>query len=143
MSQPHIQGWYTEGDTIPPPSRSTSSLSYSVRETEADKTTTYANEWATVDPTKTTRGDVGFTPQRKPSRNTNFEREWTVRDEIQPLVEASNTRPFKSRFTHQWGSFSVKSSSSSAERGVQKVTREPVIEERPLKRPGYETPPPR
>ena len=55
---------------------------YSARETEADKTTTYQNEWATVDPTKRTKSDVGFTPQRKPSRNTNFEREWTVRDEV-------------------------------------------------------------
>ena len=112
-----------------------------MRETEADKTTTYENEWATVDPTKKTK-NVGFTPQRKPSRNTNFEREWTVRDEVvQPLVEASNTRPFKSRFTHQWGSFSIRSSGSVEKE--KDSAREPVIDERPLKRPGYDTPPPR
>ena len=53
---------------MPPPPRPTSRVSFTVRETEADKTTTYANEWATVDPTKRTKTG-GFTPQRKPSRD--------------------------------------------------------------------------
>ena len=41
---------------------------------------TYANEWATVASDSAPGNKGGFTPQSRPAINTNFEREWTVRE---------------------------------------------------------------
>ena len=153
------QGWYTEGDTVPPVSASrqppVSRISYQSREKEGSKTVTYANEWATVATESSTR--LKFTPHTKPSINTNFEREWTVRDSVirptRPLVDASRTRPYQSRYTNEWGSYSVKSSPSGIgpsvlpqeEAGTPKDgSLQGAIDSRPpLRRPDYGSPPPR
>ncbi len=146
------QGWYTEGDSAPLPPPSSSSavnvIPYTIREKEGSKTTTYANEWATVDPSRTR---INFEPLSKPSVNTNFEREWTVRDEIveptRPLVDLSRTRPYQSRYTNEWGSYVVRQSDELEKPPVSAFIdeEEPLnafIDEKPY-RYEYQNPPPR
>lgn len=89
------QGWYTEGDSIGPlrPSSTSTSQFYTdlnIREKEAPKTTTYANEWST--PRDDYRTRIPFVPKSRPPLNTNFDREWTatIGDEI--IVRP--TRPY-------------------------------------------------
>ena len=144
------QGWYTEGDSAPPlqaSSGSSSILDYTVSEKEAPKTTTYANEWSTYNAEQ----EANFKPQKKPPTiNTNFEREWTVRDEViepsRPLVQLSHTRPYPSRADDNWASYTVKTSLNSvAGSGRGKGTVE-AIDNRPpppKARPDYQSPPPR
>ena len=89
------QGWYTEGDTIAPSSTRSTSLFYTdlnIREKEAPKLTTYANEWST--PRDDYRTRIPFVPKSRPPLNTNFEREWTA-----SIENVRPTRPYGVRVT--------------------------------------------
>jgi len=70
------EGWLTDGDPLKdlPPLRPTvsSSLDFTIVETEAPKTVTYQNEWQT--PSNAPTAD--FVPYRPPPPESNFEREW-------------------------------------------------------------------
>ena len=72
------QGWLTDGDPLAglPPLRptTTTSLDFTIRETEAPKTVTYQNEWNT--PGKSPTAD--FRPHRPPPPNSNFANEFTA-----------------------------------------------------------------
>jgi hypothetical protein len=92
------EGWRTEGDSatdVPIAHSSTSHFDITLRETEAAKTVTYANEWSTFEeqPSK-----VQFIPQVRPEPSTNFEREWTVRDDatIKPSRQYDTLLPVTS-----------------------------------------------
>ena len=92
------EGWRTEGDhgnvasVIQP---STSAFDFSFKETEAPKTVTYANEWSTYEeqPSK-----VIFITKVKPKPSTNFEREWTTREDavIKPSRQYDTLLPVAS-----------------------------------------------
>ena len=89
------QGWYTEGDTIAPSQTRSTSLFYTdlnIREKEAPKLTTYANEWST--PRDDYRTRIPFVPKSRPPLNTNFEREWTA-----SIENVRPTRPYGVRVT--------------------------------------------
>ena len=89
------QGWYTEGDTIAPTQTRSTSLFYTdlnIREKEAPKLTTYANEWST--PRDDYRTRIPFVPKSRPPLNTNFEREWTA-----SIENVRPTRPYGVRVT--------------------------------------------
>jgi len=70
------EGWLTDGDPLKdlPPLRPTmsSSLDFTIVETEAPKTVTYQNEWQTPSDAPT----ADFVPYRPPPPPSNFEREW-------------------------------------------------------------------
>ena len=72
------QGWLTDGDPLAglPPLRptTTTSLDFTIRETEAPKTVTYQNEWNTPGNTPT----ADFRPHRPPPPNSNFANEFTA-----------------------------------------------------------------
>ena len=103
-------GWYTEGDLIElrPTTTSTSRFytDLNIRETEAPKTTTYANEWSTPGDTRTR--DPAFIPKTKPALNTNFRGEWTATIEREPVrptrpIYGSNSRvPYNPRENNNW-----------------------------------------
>lgn len=146
------QGWYTEGDSIPAIQKGepTSSpyIQYTIREKEGPKKTTYASEWSTVgnenvDPTR-----VDFSPQQRPSLNTNFNREWTVRDEIieptKPFERPGLTQRPDSGYSNEWGSFVVKTNDGKNNGNIDGSTQQERPNQlRPLSRPNYQTPPPR
>jgi hypothetical protein len=105
------QGWYTEGDTIKLPRQTAPSRFYddiNIKETEAPKTTTYANEWNTYKDDYRTR--IPFNTKSRPAINTNFRGEWTAGAGEEDLVNP--TRPFGVRVTNydprennNWNSF--------------------------------------
>ena len=72
------QGWLTDGDPLAglPPLRPTltTSLDFTIQETEAPKTVTYHNEWNT--PGKSPSAD--FRPHRPPPPPSNFANEFTA-----------------------------------------------------------------
>lgn len=127
------QGWYTEGDTIAPSQTRSTSLFYTdlnIREKEAPKLTTYANEWST--PRDDYRTRIPFVPKSRPPLNTNFEREWTASVEnVRP------SRPYGVRVTDynpdengNWNTLGSRrppfppSSSAEAEEDYSQVSQE-------------------
>ncbi|XP_059094524.1 uncharacterized protein LOC131889443 [Tigriopus californicus] len=155
------QGWYTEGDSLPPaPTASTSSpyIEYIISEKEAPKTTTYANEWAAVNKvTDTINSNDPFSQAKRPAINTNFDREWTVRDSIinPTRPDGNNLKPSQtstSSYSNSWGSFVVKTDLVPETPPLFIESEDPVTEAElapdseklnPNQRPSYQTPPPR
>ena len=130
------EGWRTEGDdnggsTIIQPS--TAAFDIILKETEAPKTITYANEWSTYEeqPSK-----VQFIPQVRPEPSTNFEREWTVRDDatIKPSRQYDTLLPATSTSSgyasNNWQTFDSEREPAVVSGGLRvEKDAKPVIEQ--------------
>ena len=101
------EGWRTDTALDPSVIRPTSSyFDVTLPEREGAKTTTYAKEWSAYDGDRS-KTRIRFTPQKRPQVNTNFQREWTVRDDqvIRPTktsVISRTLRPYQTRYNDNW-----------------------------------------
>jgi hypothetical protein len=129
------EGWKTDGEVdenAPIVQQSTSVFDITLRETEAPKTVTYANEWSTYEeqPSK-----VVFIPQVRPKPSTNFEREWTVREDatIKPSRQYDTLLPVTSTAggyaANSWQAFDAVTEPSNAGVRVEKDANPAVGED--------------
>ncbi|XP_071743173.1 uncharacterized protein [Lepeophtheirus salmonis] len=102
VSKLDYQGWNTEQKDSVSVIRPTSSFSFqSSNKKEAPKTVTYANEWSVYRPDQSSV--IDFVPQKRPKLNTNFDREWTVRDTIlRPSRTSKFTPPNTRGYNNEW-----------------------------------------